>query len=638
MRALVDIKTRKRYKETNRTMSVPYFEVSHGCDGNDRQPDDFQGVEEGGDCQSKLSQDIVQNVDGCKLPTQCHEDVIAALDDQNLHQCALPNSHIVISESQVCNVSEQNIEVSFEFDVEWADLPVISDLFVEGTELGLSYKDENTKGKSPAAESRRDEDTLPLEISIYLKDPTRFHYSYQNARVQMLHEAPRTAPVSVAKSEIGSSSSQNASSYRQSELLRLASFADLPSSVPVYASRLAKSGFVYRSESDPPVVDCCFCGLQLPPQEFIDVIPDILHKRKSPACPQVSSVVIENESQTASDSASALRENTQVSSGTLSVGTRHDTASTYRPAVHPSPTVQGNVTADSTNFTYGALEVQTDSVPTHTAPTDSTVTSASSATSTRDKAVPFDMTSQPVTPSSPKKNEPPKEKKKLTYADLGIFAEKPKRPEMAVVQKRLQSFQGKWKATYTQTPPMLADAGMYYAGYGDCARCFFCGGGLKNWEPPDSPWIEHARWFPKCGYVRMSRGQAFVDIVQKKNREKQEITLQEVEDELSRKDEFKVTAPVSTAVPATDSISGLATGKDMHSHATGQGETNLDALETENEELKSEIMCKICMDEESAVVFLPCGHLVSCTHCSHALRQCPLCRAEIKGSVRAYMG
>lgn len=41
-------------------------------------------------------------------------------------------------------------------------------------------------------------------------------------------------------------------------------------------------------------------------------------------------------------------------------------------------------------------------------------------------------------------------------------------------------------------------------------RCFFCGGGLFNWEADDDPWIEHARWFPKCVYLRQSKGDEFI--------------------------------------------------------------------------------------------------------------------------------
>jgi len=55
------------------------------------------------------------------------------------------------------------------------------------------------------------------------------------------------------------------------------------------------------------------------------------------------------------------------------------------------------------------------------------------------------------------------------------------------------------------------------------------------------------------------------------------------------------------------------------------------------EKLKEERTCKICMDAESSVVFLPCGHIVCCSSCAPVLRTCPICRSYIKGSVRAYM-
>lgn len=44
----------------------------------------------------------------------------------------------------------------------------------------------------------------------------------------------------------------------------------------------------------------------------------------------------------------------------------------------------------------------------------------------------------------------------------------------------------------------------------DQVRCFYCDGGLRHWEPGDDPWIEHARWFPLCGYVRLVKGDEFV--------------------------------------------------------------------------------------------------------------------------------
>lgn len=36
-------------------------------------------------------------------------------------------------------------------------------------------------------------------------------------------------------------------------------------------------------------------------------------------------------------------------------------------------------------------------------------------------------------------------------------------------------------------------------GHGDNVKCFYCDGGLRNWEPGDDPWQEHAKWFPRYG-------------------------------------------------------------------------------------------------------------------------------------------
>ncbi len=45
----------------------------------------------------------------------------------------------------------------------------------------------------------------------------------------------------------------------------------------------------------------------------------------------------------------------------------------------------------------------------------------------------------------------------------------------------------------------------------DNVRCFHCDGGLRNWEEQDDPFVEHARWFPRCSFIRQLRGDAFVN-------------------------------------------------------------------------------------------------------------------------------
>ncbi|XP_074652047.1 E3 ubiquitin-protein ligase XIAP-like [Tubulanus polymorphus] len=41
------------------------------------------------------------------------------------------------------------------------------------------------------------------------------------------------------------------------------------------------------------------------------------------------------------------------------------------------------------------------------------------------------------------------------------------------------------------------------------------------------------------------------------------------------------------------------------------------------------LLCKICMSERADVVFIPCGHLMSCQVCAKTLKNCPMCRRKI---------
>ncbi|KAK6166640.1 hypothetical protein SNE40_023286 [Patella caerulea] len=70
----------------------------------------------------------------------------------------------------------------------------------------------------------------------------------------------------------------------------------------------------------------------------------------------------------------------------------------------------------------------------------------------------------------------------------------------------------------------------------------------------------------------------------------------------------------------------------------GEGENQESSqLLRENEELKEQRLCKICMDAESNIVLLPCGHLVACEKCAPVLTKCPMCRKAVRGSVKTYL-
>lgn len=61
---------------------------------------------------------------------------------------------------------------------------------------------------------------------------------------------------------------------------------------------------------------------------------------------------------------------------------------------------------------------------------------------------------------------------------------------------------------------------------------------------------------------------------------------------------------------------------------------SIDGLQDENRRFKNQLQCKICMDGNANVVFLPCGHMIACVKCSPALRKCGICRQRIRDRVK----
>ncbi|XP_050443226.1 baculoviral IAP repeat-containing protein 7-like [Adelges cooleyi] len=75
---------------------------------------------------------------------------------------------------------------------------------------------------------------------------------------------------------------------------------------------------------------------------------------------------------------------------------------------------------------------------------------------------------------------------------------------------RLKTFRG-WN-NESQKPEDLACAGFFFTGSNDEVRCYYCDGGLQNWELADNPWVEHAKWFPNCDFLNLVKGEKFLDL------------------------------------------------------------------------------------------------------------------------------
>ncbi|KAB5546458.1 hypothetical protein PHYPO_G00072260 [Pangasianodon hypophthalmus] len=270
-------------------------------------------------------------------------------------------------------------------------------------------------------------------------------------------------------------------------------------------------------------------------------------------------------------------------------------------------------------------------------------------------------------------------------------------PEMEPEDTRLTTF-STWPTSSSIQPETLARAGFFYTGHSDNVKCFFCDGSLRNWEPGDDPWQEHAKWFPRCEYLIQSRGHQYINSVQQSHfntteqaSEFQNSTARNIttgHDVLSGQsapaetmfspvvqavlqmgfDQAAVESLVQSRFLLTGhhytSVSDLVAdilqaeeegrqGSDNNTEPvvrqsssangmklkTSLGEKVLVTLSAEEQlkQLQEERTCKVCMDKPVSMVFIPCGHLVVCSECAASLRHCPICRGVIRGSVRAFM-
>ncbi|XP_062052918.1 baculoviral IAP repeat-containing protein 2 [Lepus europaeus] len=339
-----------------------------------------------------------------------------------------------------------------------------------------------------------------------------------------------------------------------------------------------------------------------------------------------------------------------------------------------------------------------------------------------------------------------------------------------------------WPSSVPVGPEQLASAGFYYVGRNDDVKCFCCDGGLRCWESGDDPWVEHAKWFPRCEFLIRMKGQEFVDEIQarfphlleqllstsdppgeenadppivhfgpgesssedavmmntpvvkaalemgfskslvkqtvqskilttgenyktvndivsallnaedeKREEEKERQAEEMASDDLSliRKNRMALFQQLTCVLPILDHLlKANVINKQEHDIIKQKTQIPLQArelidtvlvkgnvaanifknclkeidstlyenlfveknmkyiptedasglsLEEQLRRLQEERTCKVCMDKEVSIVFIPCGHLVVCQGCAPSLRKCPICRGIIKGTVRTFL-
>ncbi|XP_063700335.1 death-associated inhibitor of apoptosis 1-like [Culicoides brevitarsis] len=187
-------------------------------------------------------------------------------------------------------------------------------------------------------------------------------------------------------------------------------------------------------------------------------------------------------------------------------------------------------------------------------------------------------------------------------------------PEFAIESHRLISFED-WPKTMKQKPKELAEAGFYYTGKGDRVACFSCGGGLKDWEEMDVPWEQHAMWYSKCEYLKLMKGQEFIDEI------------------LARKS----SPPSSFTEPSTLAACGSSASAAKEAKASDEpAKCTAMSCDDQKPPMSDSKMCKICYECEYNTAFFPCGHIIACAKCASSVTKCPYCRQPFTKVMRVY--
>lgn len=516
---------------------------------------------------------------------------------------------------------------------------------------------------------------------------------------------------------LSSGSTMSMDESMSNHLLRLSSYSNFPRHVNVFVSALSKAGFYYTGSTD--TVRCYACGITHQNWTQGDN-PEEIHFRLSPSCTHLQNSRLFD--------GAGIAENQPVNSG----NDRSSVHSEYSLKPNKQSLQNGAASNDQTKTSSSTTSEPasllnggtSNNIRNQLTSNDFKPTSNSSSESTNFE---HDINTNGACSESTNAYQngacgcsESSSSRQLSNNDislLGVDLEKPRYQNYAALQVRISSFQG-WPSYLDQTPRQMATAGFLFAGYHDYTRCFFCGGGLRNWEAGDDPWVEHARWFPKCTYLRQNKGDAFIKAVQDKHEQMDKsdqitsiqskettqngsnlhsysnpqpssstsyldtaaarsvlemgytqeqvlrvihqllldkpggtFTALDIMTVLLQKDEKLTNGStgstsgnsINTSGTSTNALSSNTNTHENGAHeplANSLNELNLDDAELlveENRQLRDQRLCKICLELDASIAFLPCGHLVCCSDCAPAMRKCPICRTYVKGTVKTFL-
>lgn len=165
-------------------------------------------------------------------------------------------------------------------------------------------------------------------------------------------------------------------------------------------------------------------------------------------------------------------------------------------------------------------------------------------------------------------------------------------PEYTQLESRLNSYDRSSHDSFVNKYKLeLSKAGFFYSGKNDETICYYCGGGLRDWQEEDQPWEEHAKWFSRCPFVVVNRSE---DLINHHINESNKTVINK----------------------SFNSIKRFTNNETMV----------IQGLE-----------CVVCLSAERNVVFLPCKHCCSCTACALSVDNCVYCRTPISSIMKIFL-
>ncbi|CAG2242643.1 BIRC2_3 [Mytilus edulis] len=312
--------------------------------------------------------------------------------------------------------------------------------------------------------------------------------------------------------------SQRANDSMSVEMLRIYSLRNFPRNINISMIRLARAGFYSTGNSTE--TRCFRCGVIY--RDWISGDdPMHIHRHLSPTCDLVSNGDgLDNIGEELQNTRRQERREGQssnandISIGNVSLPSNENIGSLnnvtsrqyHHDVSHINPSARNFDHHDTVRDEPGAIEISIPRIQSHES---NTYTHSNKNFKSNCNINSQNMSTNNDSPASDFERN-------CTNNQAGIDIQSPKYVNYSPLQIRISSFEG-WPGYLNQTPRAMALAGFLFAGYHDYTRCFHCGGGLRNWESGDDPWVEHARWFPQCGFLQLNKGENFIQAVLKKH-------------------------------------------------------------------------------------------------------------------------